>query len=591
MKKKLTVLFSLVLMTAIILACQSASVKSEEGAVVKPSDPFVYQKEGQRGMQVQMGPHGGVASTGPLGSAAGVKVLQDGGNAIDAAITTAMMSTVTVPDANGIGGHGGMMIYLAKTKEIKFLDWGGPFPKAFNISDWGNPPALPPERSVQNTVLPGTLKGWEVALQTYGTYSLAKALAPAIEYAENGFPMYPGFGFVMDWVGDQFDVYPDVLDVFAPNGKIPAVGEYMRLPELAATYKRIAKEGTGIFYGGDLGQKIVKFMNENGSKFTIEEFRDYKPVWRDLLKTTYRGYDIYAVKNQNFTPVALEMFNFWEHFDLPNMNPMAPDTLHIIAEGMKLGWADRVYYGDPAQSTIEFDKLVSKEYMDAYYKLFNMNKVLPFEPAGDQTGFLASPKALLANHKIDTRHHISTTSIIAVDKDGNVAAITQTLGGAFGSMHVVPGTGIILNNEGEYFDLEPVNGNNYPAPGRLEENQMGAIFALKDGKFIAGTAMPGGWGIPVVEAQVLERVLDYGMYMQQAIEFPRITNSYEPLGGIIVEPGINAATRAALEAKGHKIAVDVSDSFGILGVVINPATGAREVAADPGALTNYSRIY
>jgi gamma-glutamyltranspeptidase/glutathione hydrolase len=542
-------------------------------------------------MQVQMGPNGGVASTGPLGSSAGLKVLQDGGNAVDAAITAAIMSTVTVPDANGIGGHGGMMIYLAKTREIKFLDWGGPFPKAFNISDWGTPPVLPPERSVQNTVLPGTLKGWETALQTYGTINLAQAMAPAIEYAEQGFPMYPGFGFVMDWVGDQFDIYPEVLEVFAPDGKIPKVGEYMRLPELAATYRRIAKEGTGIFYGGDLGQKIIAFMNENGSRFTIEEFRDYKPVWRDMLKTTYRDFEIFAVKNQNFTPVALEMFNFWEHFDLPNMNPMSPDALHIIAEGMKLGWADRVYYGDPAQSNIPYDTLVSKEYMDAYVKLFDKNKVLPFEPAGDQTGLLPSPKALSVSKKIDTRHHISTTSIVAVDKDGNVAAITQTLGGAFGSMHVVPGTGIILNNEGEYFDLEPVNGHNYPAPGRLEENQMGAIFAFKNGKFYAGTAMPGGWAIPVVQAQVLERVLDYGMYMQQAIEFPRLTNSYEPLGAIIVEPGINEATRAALKAKGHTVLVDVSDTFGILGVVVDPKTGAKEVGADPGALTNYSRVY
>jgi gamma-glutamyltranspeptidase/glutathione hydrolase len=180
---------------------------------------------------------------------------------------------------------------------------------------------------------------------------------------------------------------------------------------------------------------------------------------------------------------------------------------------------------------------------------------------------------------------------MAVDKEGNVASITQTLGGAFGSMHVVPGTGIILNNEGEYFDLEPANGPNYPAPGRLEENQMGAVFALKNGKFYAGTVMPGGWAIPVVQAQVLQRVLDYGMHMQQAIEFPRLTNSYEPLGAIVVEPGINEAARAALEKKGHTVQVDVSDTFGILGVVINQETGAKEVGADPGALTNYSRVY
>jgi len=590
MKMRVIKLLPTLLIVFIAAGCSLISSGKSSG-VAKPGDPFIYQKEGQRGIQVQMGPNGGVASTGPLGSSVGLKVLQDGGNAIDAAVAAAIMSTVTVPDANGIGGHGGMMIYLAETREVKFLDWGGPFPKAFDIGDWGNPPSLPPERSVENTVLPGTLKGWETALKAYGTISLAEAMEPAIEYAEKGFPLYPGFGFVMGWVGDQFDIYPDVLEVFSPSGKIPAVGEYMRLPELAATYRRISEGGTDIFYGGDLGKKIVAFMNEHGSKFTIEEFRDYKPVWRDLLRTSYRGYEIYAVKNQNFTPVALTMFNFWEHFDLPRMNPMSPDALHIIAEGMKLGWADRVYYGDPAQSRIPYDVLISKEYMNRYVNLFDMDNVLPFEPAGDLTGMLPSPKALSVSKMIDTRHHISTTSIMAIDKDGNVASITQTLGGPFGSMHVVPGTGIILNNEGEYFDLEPVNGPNYPAPGRLEENQMGALFVLKNGRFYAGTAMPGGWSIPVVQAQVLQRVLDHDMYMQHAIEFPRLTNSYEPLGAIVVEPGINKNTRAALELKGHTVQVDVSDTFGILGIRVYQETGAKEVGADPGALTNYSRVY
>jgi gamma-glutamyltranspeptidase/glutathione hydrolase len=373
-----------------VVSCMTSSSPAASD-VPKADTEFKFQKAAYRPVPLNMGQNGGVAAGGPLGPSVGLKVLMDGGNAIDAAVATAVMSTVTQYSMNNIGGHGGMTLYLAATKEVKFLNWGGGLPKAFDINDWGNPPAEPPSRSVANTVLPGTLKGWEVALNTYGSITLAEALAPAIEYAEKGFPVYPALARHMASVADEIELYPEFKEVIYPKGRPPVEGETLSFPDLANTYKRIAREGTGIFYGGDLGTKIVSYLNEHGSKFTIEEFANYKPVWDEMLKTTYRGqYEIYAPKNQNFTPVALEMFNMWENFDLPNMHPLSADALHIMGEVHKIALADRVYYGDPNFSVIPYNTLISKSYGNEAASLIRMNKVLPDLPAGEQLGTLKS---------------------------------------------------------------------------------------------------------------------------------------------------------------------------------------------------------
>ena len=574
-------LFKKVLPIAVLVCLISVSclTSTSSGAADAPKadTEFIFQKAAYRPVHINMGSNGGVAAGGPMGPSVGVKVLMDGGNAIDAAVTAAVMSTVTQYSMNNIGGHGGMTVYLAATKEVKFLNWGGGLPKAFHISDWGNPPVEPPSRSVANTVLPGTLKGWEVALKTYGTISLADALAPAIEYAEKGFPVYPALARHMASVADEVELYPEFRDLIYPNGRPPREGEILKFPDLANTYKRIAREGTGIFYGGDLGQKIVSFLNEHGSRFTIEEFANYEPWWDDMLKTTYRGeYEIYAPKNQNFTPVVLEMFNMWENFDLPKMHPLAADTLHILGEVHKIALADRVYYGDPAFSNIPYNTLVSKEYGNAAASLIKMNKVLPDLPAGDQLGMLTS--ALAMDSERSSLYRSTTTSIGAVDKWGNVVLITQTIGAGHGSMHVVPGTGIILNNEGVYFDLHPTNGPNYPGPAKKVENQMGGVMVLKGGKFYAGAATPTGWQIPLQIAEVLQRMVDYNLNPQEAIELPRY--SYRGSGRLMVEPDVHEKVRNDLASRGHNV-ITGFPTFGMVAIKIDPVTDARQLAGDP----------
>lgn len=453
----------------------------------------------------------------------------------------------------------------------------------------GDTPVDPPSRNVANTILPGTLKGWEVALKTYGTISLAKALAPAILYAEKGFPVYPGLAANMQGSKDAIELFPDYKAVVFPDGRPPKVGEILRFPDYANTLKRISAEGTDLFYKGELAKRIVAFLNENDSRFTLEEFAKFEPRWVELLKTTYRGkYEIYVPKNQNFTPVILTMFNIWENFDLPKMNPLGPDTLHLIAEADKIGLNDRVYYGDPAQSLIPYEFLTSKRYAKAIADLIKMDKVLPDKPGGDLTGLLRSPLAFTDDTRDMDRYRSTTTSIAAVDKDGNVAIITQTIGAGNGSMHIVPGTGIILNNEGTYFDLKPANGPNYPAPGRKVENQMGGAIVLMNGKFYVGAATPTGWNIPRQIAQVLQRVLDHNLSIGEAIELPRI--GYRGNNNLRVEPFVHEVILEMLRKKGHNV-VSGPASFGMVGVQIDPITGARQVHGDPVFLPTHAAAY
>jgi len=258
------------------------------------------------------------------------------------------------------------------------------------------------------------------------------------------------------------------------------------------------------------------------------------------------------------------------------MHPLSADALHIMGEVYKIAWADRVYYGDPNFSVIPYNTLVSKAYGNAAASLIKMNKVLPELPAGDQLGTLKS--ALAMDNERSDRFRSTTTSIGAVDKWGNVVLITQTIGAGHGSMHIVPGTGIILNNEGVYFDLEPANGPNYPGPGKRVENQMGGVMVLKDGKFFAGAATPTGWHIPMQTAEVLQRMLDYNLNPQEAIELPRY--SYRGSGRLMLEYDIPEGVRNDLAARGHDVMAGFP-SFGMVAIKIDPVSGARQVAGDP----------
>lgn len=516
------------------------------------------------------GPNGIVAASTSLAPSIGLKVLMDGGNAVDAAVTTAAMLTICEPRSSSIGGHGIMMLYLAGTDEIKCLDWGGFLPHKFTIDQWGTPPTEPYSKSPLCSIFPGTLAGWVESLDKYGTISLAKALEPVIKYAEEGVPVRPMTANYISNTADKLKLFPEIAKIIMPGGRVPEAGDIIKFKDLANTYKKIAEGGPDVFYNGELTDKIVKYFNENGSRFTKEEFANYKPVWRDTVSTTYRDhYEVFVPKCQVFSPVILTMLNIWENFDMKKLGFLTPEYIHLVAEANDVAISNRKYFGDPDFSKIPYELLTSKDYAKKVAEKIDMQKA--------STERIGETKEL-------REFKGSTTTIAVVDKDYNVCLITQTIGDWFGSFHVVPGTGILLNNEGTFYDLEPFNGPNYPAAGKKSEHQMGGAIIKKDGKIYMGVGSTNALHIPLAIAQVIERVIDFDLPIHEAIDISLI---YRPgMGAIGMEPptyeegGIPSwEVRDKLWEMGHRI-VKWSWHANISGVLIHPS-GVLEGGGSP----------
>lgn len=508
------------------------------------------------------GRNGMVACTSPLAAMMGVRILAEGGNAFDAAVVTAAMLTVELPEMCGIGGHGIATIYDAKAGKVRCLDFGGQLPAAFSIDQWGDPP-VKPEFTVLPTILPGTLKGWATLLEEYGTISLAKALEPAIFYAENGVAAKPDLINFMNFFDEElFALHPELAKYMMPQGRFPKPGEVLKRPELADTYRLIARRGPDVFYKGELGDKIIAFLNENGSRFTKREFAEYKPRWREVISSTYRGrYEVFVPKAQVASPVILTLLNMWENFDLSSLGHYTPDYLHIMLESAKTAFADRrTYYGDPAFTRIPYDTLVSKEYGRQLAERIDMNRA----SAGLEPGDVS---------KLGGGH---TTHLVVVDRWGNIVSLTQTLGFLWGSWHVVPGTGITLNNEGMYFDLEPPNGPNYPMANKLSQHDMSPTIIFKDGKPFMTLGTPGGEAITQIIPQVISNVIDFGMPVQKAVDAPRVGH----IEGLWVQfEGLSQETERDLRRRGHDL-----DGWSIRGyincIMIDHETGTLWGGAD-----------
>lgn len=519
------------------------------------------------GMSVVSGMNGMVATASPLASVVGLRVLMEGGNAIDAAIAAGSMLSLDEPYFSGLGGHGIMMLHHASSGETECLDFGGFAPREFTIDQWGTPPTYD-TRNVCSAIFPAILAGWQEALDRHGSWSLAEVLRPTIDYAEAGIPMRPVVRNFIASVAEDAKAFPEFARIFLPGGRVPEVGQIVKYQDLANTLRQIASEGTEVFYKGELADRIVRYFNEQGARFTREEFAGYAPRWRDTLSTTYRGvYEVIVPKCQVCSPVILTQLNIWDRFDLKAMGHLTPESLHLGLEAAKIAFADRrTYCGDPDFTEIPYESLVSRSYAKALADGIDMRSVAN-ERAGDLT-------------EIGKRG--GTTHLTVVDKDRNAVAITQTIGPEFGTLHVVPHTGIILNNEGMYFDLDPIGGPNYPVGGKLSQHDMCPTIMLRDGKFILAIGTPGATGIPQTIPQVISNVIDHGLGIQRAIEADRYR--YYGRGEVRLAEGISKETQEAIARKGHKLLPPSPTPVwagGFNAVMVDPKSSALTGGADP----------
>jgi len=535
---------------------------------------MAFSSEGTAHRSTVTGRRGMVASAHPLASLAGLRILMDGGNAIDAAVATAAALNVAEPYMSGIAGVGYMHIYSARDDERRILDYVGLTPAATRIELYDEDGKK--DRGPLSPLVPGACGGWLEALRRYGTMDAAAVFQPAIEYAEQGFALTVKNAEFFASNLDDLRRYPSSTTTYLLDGHAPRPGEVLVQADLAETLRSVAAEGPKVMYTGELGDVIAAFMAETGGLLTRQDLAAFEPVWLEPVSVEYRGWRVFAPPPPCQAIQYLETLNILEEYDLAAMGHNSAEALHHFIEAVKLSVADRAEYaaiGAPPTAG-----LLSKEYATRRRELlgeraapsggdvYTVEKMDGEVTAGDPTAWMRSE---------------CTTHFDTVDADGNAVAVTQSLGSGFGSAMVVPGTGIALNNFMRWFDREPASPN---AIGPSKKNEMCVsptqVWDEAGLRLLIGT--PGSYGILQTTPQMISNVLDHGMHIQAAIEAPRVK-----VGRglhVDVESRIEAAVLSELEQRGHEIGHlgDWSPTVGGgQGIAVDPDTGSFMGGADP----------
>jgi gamma-glutamyltranspeptidase/glutathione hydrolase len=512
---------------------------------------------------------GMVTSNHPLASLAGTEMLVQGGNAIDAAVATMFALSVVEPMMTSIFGSGFLTIRLADGT-VTTIDNYGTVPLAAHESMFEPIPG-----SLDNDVVgglndtgylsvstPGTLLGWATAVERFGRLPLAMVMAPAIRFARYGFRVSPYLRSVTEMSREALARFPASADVFLPGGRLPEVDSIIRRGDYANTLERISSAGPDWLYRGPLGEQVAEDMERNGGLITMADLEGYRVYERMPVRGTYRGYEIVSMAPASSGGThIIQMLNILEGFDLGGLGFGTADTVHLIAEAMKIAFADRFrYMADPETTNVPVDWLTSKAYA--------AERRAQIDPARAQT-YSAAP--------LPDGEGRSTTHCCAMDDEGNVVSTTQTLNNGFGSKVTVPGTGMLLNNCMHLMDPNPGRTNSI-APGKRILSSMSPTIVLKDGQPFMAIGTPGGVRIFGSVMQAIINVIDHGMTLQEAVEAPRLWDRGPTLE---LETGFAdlPVLRAELERRGHTIETPLKVAGGMNGILVNQATGLLHGAA------------
>ncbi len=502
-----------------------------------------------------VGTRGMVVSQNEMASSVGAQILRDGGNAVDAAVAVAFALAVTLPRAGNVGGDGFITVYDARSKQVRVIDFRGIAPRAATAAMFVDNKGK--ERGIASygylaPSVPGSVAGLEHAHRKWGKLPWAKVVEPALRLARDGVKLTADEAFVFGWGRQRLsNSVSGKATFYKPDGGLYAKDDVLKQPDLAWTLGEIQKGGAKAFYTGEIARRIVADMKANGGLITMEDLAAYKPVERDPLVGSYRGYTVYTPPPASAGGATLlNMLNILEQFDLKAAGQGSAASLHLLAETMKLAYADRYrVLGDPAFVTAPVKGFTSKAYAIERAKLISPDKVIPGAdaPVGDPLKF-ESP---------------STTHLSVADAEGNAVSLTTTLGSDFGSGVMIARTGILLNNQMNNFSHEqaweaqrtgtppPLNAM---APGKRMLSTMMPTIIFKGDKPWLVTGTPGGSTIPTTVVQVVVNAIDYGLNVDEATHRPRIYQGNN--ASLRVEPGFNPDTVAALKAKGHRVTSD-----------------------------------
>jgi gamma-glutamyltranspeptidase/glutathione hydrolase len=510
-----------------------------------------------------VGRRGMIATSQSLASAAGLKVLQSGGNAIDAAVTAAAVLAVVEPSMNGIGGDLLALVYDSKTRRVHGLDSTGRSAYAATAEEYRRRGLTAmPSVGVLTVDVPGVVEGWHQLLTRFGSITLGQALAPAIDVAREGFP-------VAELMSHEWQNYFETLaadkhtaDTFLPDGRPPRHGEIFANPRLARSLESIASEGRDAFYNGSIAHAIVADIKSRNGLLEMRDFADHRADWVEPIATNYRGYDLFEMPPSTQGFVALEMLNIMEGFDIAALGHNSADYLHLVAEAKRIAFADR--------STFLADRdhmppgvlqmLTSKDYAASRRSEISMRKAAAGYAPLDFAG----------------KDHGDTVYLTAADAHGNVISFIQSLFNSFGAGFVAGDTGITLHNRGSGFVLTPGHPNEL-APHKRPLHTLVPAMLVRDDKPWMSFGVMGGDNQAQAHAQMVANFVDFGMHVQEAGDAPRMRHMGDELA---LESGIGSEVRRDLEARGHTI----KDGRGLVGgyqaIHIDPRTGVLMGGSD-----------
>jgi len=480
--------------------------------VYAQSSQIPLKRDPHQGRGMVITTHGVVGASQTLAAAAGAKILEQGGNAIDAAIAANAVMGLVEPESNGIGGDLFALVYIAKEGRLYALNASGWSPKAMTreaLLARGH--AKMPETGIDSVTVPGAVAGWHALRERFGTLPFKQILAPAIHYAEQGFPVTELISGDWHSTGNLTKISKQrhARDTYLPQGHPLGVGEIFRNPGLAKTYRLIAEHGRDGFYKGATAASILQLMQEENGLMTAEDLAEFQPEWVEPISTTYRGWTVYELPPNTQGIAALMMLNIMEQFPIGQWGHNTAESLHVLIEAKKLAYADMLeQVGDPKGASIPVAQMLSKEYGKRRAAQIQLSKAT--------CGF--TPMEL---KHISSLPGADTIYLNAADKDGNMVSLIQSIFLGFGSGLVAPGAGFVMHNRAGLFTLDPGKTNTVGPRKRPLHTIIPGFMRKGDLKMTFG--IMGGWNQAQAHAQFVSNVADHDYNVQSALELPRFS--------------------------------------------------------------------
>lgn len=572
---KLTMLL-VVLLTFILVGCSKQESKQEETQEAVNPVTTVQETVDQTTEEVEVveetkeetityewasdifgtgavGTNGAAACASPIAAQIAVDILEQGGNAVDAAVAMIYAVGLLEPAATGIGGAGQMNVYLAEENKYITIEYltqapGAAVAETIDTSSSDNPP------SVQSIAIPGQVYGTLTALENWGTMTAAEVLAPVIKLAREGFPVTERWNTNIEGRYENLRAYDYTLGLYTDEGFLYSVGDIITNNDLADTYELIANEGIKGFYDSDFTDKMVQYIQSLGGILTREDFAQYKAVIREPISTTYRGYTVYTVNGPSTGGAALlEALNVLENFDLASYGADSAETVNLMAEAFTLGYKDgNAYMSDPTYYDCPVETIISKEYAAERASKVNPNSKAKMQGAGRlKVSLNATGQEVVASNAIDQG---GTSHMVVADKYGNVVSTTNTNGINFGSAVAVPGTGFIFTAHLSNLNNSSTASVNMLMPYiKVCSTICPTIVADENGKPVLVLGSPGNWALVSAALSTIVNYVDFGMDIAEAVNAPRIWKDGMTIKDLYIEGGYSEQTISAVEAMGYNV--------------------------------------